>query len=546
MALLRFFSMLVVSSMICVVCSFPSRIVHAAGNICLVQPNDLPYVNAWESFSYPLDIFTSKPNSAGDSIHGGAGGINLLNPNGEGGWKTPWILEATSYRAELSNTSIDTGRIVHQDASYVPGSFSLMIRTPAINGPKRFFTEVSSGELWISFVFMDTGPIVDHDSGMFVLNASGKKLFLIGKPRHAKVLGIGNLSNGAADRLTAVSYSQPHHLMTRIVLNEGTGITDAIYLWIDPDEEDRLDSFDAGGDNLADISSIGGIMLSRRKDSGNGFFDDICVTTTSSLPPAGTIRIDLGFDPSSPLRNNSNWIWHDVISIDSFTDCLDGNGYGHNKDQNQFMVVRGYIYYDDRGVSRVARGIPIDRLSGLDGFVIAPFNDSWLDTDCLSGWKNALRFHPENGTRSGMTLNVPPGHYGQCRILLSGDGYGSLDTRFEYEDGTIQAVSFRSPDWMDDLIDDGHGGVITSDIVQLMNGMNRLGDDSFFEGSTPIRGEHPELDDASFFVETAVLDRTRKLSGIKIGPSSGSVVNVYDLLLDMETNSTSLGDWMMF
>ncbi len=546
MALLRYFTMMVVASSFGVVYSSPGFSVSAVGDICLIQSNDLSYVNAWESFSYPLDIFTNQPNSAGDSIQGGTGGINLLNPNGEGGWTTPWILEATSYRAELSNVSIDTRRIVHQNATYVPGSFSLIIRTPAINGPKRFFPELSSGELWISFVFMDTGPVVDHDTGMFILNAAGKKLFLIGKPRQAEVLGIGNLSSGVADRLTAISYSKPHHLMTRIVLNEESGMNDAIYFWIDPDEEDRLESYDAGGNNLADVDSIGGIMLSRRQDSGSGFFDDICVTTTPSLPPAGTVRIDLGFDPSSPLRKNNNGVWHDVISIDSFTDNLGGCGYGHSKDQNQFMVVRGYIYYDDQGASRVARGIPIDRLSGLSGFALAPCNDSSLDTDHLSGWKNALRFHPENGTRSGMNLNVLPGHYGQCRILLSGDGYGVLAVLFEYEDGTTQEGSFRCPDWMDDPMNDGHGGVIPSDIIQLENGMNRLRDDSFFEGSTPISSEHPELDDACFFVETAVLDRTRKLIGIKLGPSSGSVVNVYDLLLDVDSNATSINDWMAF
>lgn len=505
-----------------------------------------PYVNAWESFSYPLDIYVNSPNSAGDSINGGTGGINSSDANGEGGWTSPWILEATSYEAELSETQIDTDRIVHQDSFQFPGSFSLEIKTPAINGPKRSFPEVASGELWISFVYQDTGPVEDHDSGLFVMDAEGNKLLLLGKPRNADFLGISHLPADATDQVTTISYDTPHLLMARIVLDNQPGQNDDVFLWIDPTENDRLDTYDTGGENLAEIDSIDAIMLSRRQDSGSGFFDDICISTDPSLAPAGSLRIDLGFASNSPLRDNVDVVLHDVISTDLFVDAIQGQGYGHNNTQNNFLVVRGYIYYNDQGESRVARGIPIDRLSGLSGFAIAPFNDSIYDSDSFSGGKNALRFGPDNGTNRAIPLTIAPGNYSQCRILTSGDGFGTLSAIFNYIDGTTQEVSIQSPDWMDDPVNDGHGGVIPASIIQINNGMNRLDDTSFFEGSTPVTGANPQLDDASFFVGLVSLDRAKTLAGIKLGPSSGSVINVYDLLLDLDNGVTPVQEWMMY
>ncbi len=509
-------------------------------------PADNGYINAWESFSYPLDLFRVKPYDAGDSINGGTGGINITDVNGEGGWTSAWILEATSYKAELSETQVDTGRIMHQDSTFFPGSFSLQIRTPAINGPKRSFTNITKGDLWISFIYQDTGPVEDHDSGMFILDREGNKLFLVGKPRNAAGLGVSHLAEDTADLVAAATYSDPHHLMVRIVLNDQPGESDDIYMWIDPDEDDRINTFDAGGKDLFDAESIGGVMLSRRQDAGSAFFDDINIGKIASLPPEGTVRVDLGFDPASTVRNDANVVLHDVISVDSFTDGYTGEGYGHNADQDHFMVVRGYIYYSDMGESKVARGIPVDRLSGLSGFSIAPFNNSLQDIDPFSGVKNALRFHPESGTASQVNLEVPVNSYGQCRILTSGDGYGELPVVFEYQDGSTQEAVFRSPDWLDDAQDDGHGGVIPADINQINNGMNRLDSYSFFEGSDMITGENPELDDVSFFTERVSLDLSKTLTSIKLGPSNGSVVNVYSMLLDMADDITPVVDWMMY
>lgn len=501
-----------------------------------------PFVNAWESFSYPIDIFPNTPNTAGDSIHGGTGGVNLSDVGGEGGWTSPWVLEATSYEAELSETQIDTTRIGHQDALFFPGSYSLEITTPAINGPKRSFPEVQSGELWITFLFQDSGPTDDHDSGLFVLNREGKKLFLLGKPRNASTLGVGGLPNHASDRVTSIAYTEPHELMARIVLHDGAGQNDGVYLWIDPNENDRLDTYDAGGENLAETGSLAAVMLSRRQNAGSGFFDDLCISTAPSLAPAGSERVDLGFSPDSPLRQNSEAIVHDVISMDAYFDAVQGDGYGHNKNQNAFMVVRGYIYYTESGDSRVARGIPSDRLSGLSGFAVAPFNNALED----SGWKNALRFAPENGTATSIPLSFTPGAYYQCRLLTSGDGFGTLSAMFTYSDGSTAEASIQSPDWLDDPVNDGNGGVIPASLTQINNGMNRLNESSYFEGSTPVTGKNPQLDDASFFEAVVPLDKSKTLTEIQLGPSSGSVINVYDLLLDVENGATPVREWMMY
>jgi hypothetical protein len=511
-----------------------------------VAPVENGFINAWESFTYPLDVYLTKPNAAGDSINGGSGGINITDVNGAGGWTSTWILAATSYHAELSETQVDTERIMHQDSLYFPGSFSLQIRTPAINGPKRSMPIITKGDLWISFIYQDTGPVEDHDSGMFILDRAGTKLLLVGKPRNAAGLGVSHLADEAADMVVEATYSDPHHLMIRIVLNDQPGESDDVYLWIDPDEDDRQNTYDVGGKDLFDAESIGGVMLSRRKDAGSGFFDDISINTIASLPPEGTVRVDLGFDPESTVRDDANIVLHDVISIDSFTDGYTGEGYGHNAEQDHFMVVRGYIYYTDLGESKIARGIPMDRLSGLAGFSIAPFNDSLQDSDPLSGVKNALRFHPESGTNSQVNLEVPVDSYGQCRILTSGDGYGELPVVFEYQDGSIQEAVFRSPDWLDDAVDDGNGGVIPAEINQINNGMNRLDAYAFFEGSDLISRANPELDDASFFSERVSLDLAKTLTAIKLGPSNSSVINVYSLLLDMSDDITPVVDWMMY
>jgi hypothetical protein len=118
------------------------------------------------------------------------------------------------------------------------------------------FTPVRSGECVISFVFQDTGPVEDHDAGLFILDAAGINHFLIGKPRNGSLLGISHLPASATDQLTTVSYYDPHHLLVRLVLDKQTGRRDDVYLWVDPDENDRLDTYDAGSDDIAELDSV--------------------------------------------------------------------------------------------------------------------------------------------------------------------------------------------------------------------------------------------------------------------------------------------------
>jgi hypothetical protein len=97
------------------------------------EPTGEPRIDAWESFSYPLDLFTSAPNRAGDTIRGGTGGVNESDVNGEGGWTSPWILEATSYEAVLSDTQIDThGSYTKTHPHFLAVSLSIFVHWPSM------------------------------------------------------------------------------------------------------------------------------------------------------------------------------------------------------------------------------------------------------------------------------------------------------------------------------------------------------------------------------------------------------------------------------
>lgn len=501
-------------------------------------------IHAWESFTYPLDIFTLPPNFAGHSIAGGTGGINVQDNRGEGGWTSAWILEATGVVAELDETQLDTERMVHQDPFLYPGSFSLKISSTAVDGPQRRFPEVDTGELWISFLFQDS-IAVSSSSGLVLRDATGAAGVLIGKPAGSEFLGLGNLPVGTPRTLTAVPYHEPHHLMVRVVLDPAPGQLDDVYLWADPTEADRLDTYQAGGENLVEIASLGAIELRRSSAAGNAFYDDIVISTLPSLPPAGTVRIDLGFSPDSRTRKNHDLVLHDVISIDQYRDARTGAGYGQSDAQNEFLVVEGWIYFSELGESRVARGVPFDRLSGLGGFALAPFNDSLSDVTSASGWKNALRFHAGNGTKVPVSFPVPSGSYAQCRVLTTGDGDATLRAVFHYADGTADEKNFRSADWLADPAEDGQGGLSPADLFQVRNNMSYLDADSSFAGIDPLTGDNAEQDDACFFSDRVPLPTGKILTRIELGPASHGTVNVYDLLLDTNLDATAVPDWML-
>ncbi|HOJ58876.1 MAG TPA: hypothetical protein PK878_01190 [bacterium] len=503
-----------------------------------------PLIHAWESFTYPLDIFTQPPNFAGHSIAGGTGGINVQDNRGEGGWTSAWILEATEIVAVLDETPLDTERMAHQDPFFYPGSFSLKISTTAVDGPMRRFPEADAGELWISFLFQDS-IAVSSSSGLVIRGATGADGVLIGKPAGSEFLGLASPPAAKSSWLTAVPYNEPHHLMVRVVLDPAPGRLDDVFLWVDPTEADRLDTYQAGGEDIVEIESLGAIQLRRSSAAGNAYFDDLVISSRPSLPPAGTVRIDLGFDPASPLRRNPAVVLHDVISIDQYRDARTGPGYGLSDEQNEFLVVEGFIYFSAFGESRVARGVPFDRLSGLGGFALAPFNDSLGDVTSTSGWKNALRFHSGNGTKVPVSFDVPSGPYAQCRVLTTGDGHATLRAVFHFADGTSEEKAFRSADWLADPEEGGDENAPPPDLVQIRNHMNYLDGDSLFVGSDPLTGEDANHDDACFFSDRVPLPMDKNLIRIELGPASNGTVNLFDLLLDTRLDETAVPDWML-
>ncbi len=503
-----------------------------------------PFVQAWESFTYPLDIFTFPPNTAGQSIAGGTGGVNVQDNRGAGGWTSAWILDATEVVAVLDETQLDTERIVHQDAFFYPGSFTLKVSSTATAGPQRRFPEVNEGELWISFLFQDS-IAVSSSSGLVIHGATGAAAVLIGKPAGSEFLGLGIPPEAKSSWLTAAAYNEPHHLLARIVLDPAPGKRDDVYLWVDPTEADRLDTYKAGGEDIAEIESLGVIELRRSSAAGNAYYDDIVISTLPALPPAGSVRLDLGFDPKSPARKNTDLVLHDVISIDQYRDARTGAGYGQSDAQNEFLVVQGFIYFSELGESRVARGVPLDRLSGLGGFALAPFNDSLSDVTSTSGGKNAVRFNSGNGTKVPVSFDVPSGSYAQCRVLTTGDGDATLSAVFHYADGTSDEKNFRSVDWLADPVEDGDGKVSPPDLFQISNNMNYLDADSQFAGIDPLTGENAAQDDASFFSDRVPLPVDKILTRIELGPASNGTVNLYDLLLDTYLDHTAVPDWML-
>ena len=150
-------------------------------------------------------------------------------------------------------------------------------------------------------------------------------------------------------------------------------------MWINPDETDRLDTYDAGGPNNDDILDIAEIRLRRGNADGSSYFDNIWISSDAALPPAGAGRVDLTL--SDPDRDPAIPAW-DVISIDKAADGITlVPGFGHDNGNNYYLVVAGYIYEDGNGVPFVANGLPPDRMSGLNGHVFGPYNNASLEQD---------------------------------------------------------------------------------------------------------------------------------------------------------------------
>jgi hypothetical protein len=193
--------------------------------------------------------------------------------------------------SELSEAILEAGLVENQPLpEFNIGGYSAMITGDAGDGMGRTIEPENAGDIWVSFVFQEEGPAADHWSGMTFFASDGSESTFIGKPYNSEFCGIGNLPDG--DSLTDVDYTVPNHFLVRIDMDPTEGQNDSVYLWINPDETDRLDTYDAGGENNDNILDIAEIRLRRGGADGASYFDNIWISSDAALPPAGAGRVD--------------------------------------------------------------------------------------------------------------------------------------------------------------------------------------------------------------------------------------------------------------
>lgn len=478
--------------------------------------------NTYETFSYPSD----------------SAGTALANLSAQGGynWASGWTNSGTASPNALDEKIIEAGLVVNQPAEYNPGGYSLKVTGDASNGVGRKIFAVSSGEVWISFVFQEEGPAASHWSGMTVFASGGQESSFIGKPYNSEFAGIGNLPGG--DSLTDVDYKVPNHFLVRIVLNSTPGQNDSVYLWINPDEQDRMDTYDAGGPNNDDILDVAEIRLRRGGAAGSAYFDAIWISSDPALPPAGAGRVDLTFN--DPNRDPAIPVW-DVISIDQIDDGITGQiGFGHDTGNNYYLVVAGYLYYNAAGTAFVANGLPPDRMSGLNGHVFGPYNNASEEL----GLKNSIKFMNNDAQRGPFTFNVvPPGKYSELRSSMTvGNGYGVLSCTLNYEDGTSEVTEIHADDWFRDPTDSTW---MFKDVMLLINGMDRLegNDSTFADVNDPAVNE----DATPVNPDKVLVSVTLSLDTAKSGNSGNVGYNLYDIwCYPASAEEPSVSDWALF
>lgn len=475
--------------------------------------------NIYETFSYPND-------DAGT-------GLGALSANGGLGWAGNWTASGANSPSALDSKVLQAGLVENQPApEFNIGGYSAKITGDAGNGMGRAIEPEASGDMWISFVFQEEGPAAAHWSGMTLFASDGSESSFIGKPYNAAFCGIGNLPGG--DSLTTIDYKVPNHFLVRISLDPTPGQNDSVYLWINPDENDRLDTYDAGGaknDNILDIAEV---RLRRGGAAGSSYFDNIWISSDAALPPAGAGRVDLTFN--NPNRDPKIPAW-DVISIDKYDDAITGvPGFGHDNGNNYYLVVAGYIYENASGVPFVANGLPPDRMSGLNGHVFGPYNNASLEL----GLKNSIKFMNNDAQRGPFTFDmVPPGHYKELRMSATvGNGFGALKTTLNYQDGTTEVTELHADDWFRDPTDSSWQ---FADVRLLINGMDRLdGSSNFADANDPAVNEDraPVNPDKVLVSVTLQLDTTRS--------ASNPGFNLYDIWAYPANGTTGVADWSLF
>ena len=390
---------------------------------------------------------------------------------------------------------------------------------------------VDGGEVWISYTFKEEGPAASHWSGMTLYNSKGEEVCFVGKPYQAAFAGIGNLTG--SDALTKVPYTQANHILVRVVVK---GAKSMVYMWVNPDKTDRLDTADASGADT--IDNIAELRLRRGNATGSAYYDNLWISSVPALPPAGAGRVDLQID--NPNRPDTLPAW-DVISIDQIDDALVGiPGYGHDPNNNYYLLLTGCLYYSnaDLTTQAVGYGLPVDHMSGLNGHIFGPYNNA-----AFEDFKNSIKFRNVDGQVGPFTFNmVPQGKYKQLRSSQSvGDGDGQLLCKLNFADGTSEDVLLHADDWFDDVAD---GNIRYTNTRQLINGMDRLNDTSVFSDAND-----PAITEC--YVD---INANKELKSVTLeldisGASSGAGVgyNLYDIwAMSVSGEPVSVNDWSLF
>lgn len=480
--------------------------------------------NIFETFSYPLNNEANENEGKALTEVDAQRGLN---------WASGWADSGTNSPNALDTRIIDNGLVQSQPQEFNPGNFSLKVTGDASNGIGRQFTPVASGEVWISFTFLDEGPAQEHWAGMTVYASDGSESSFIGKPWNSATAGVGNLSGD--DSVSDIDYTQPNHFLVRLVLSAVPGQNDSVYLWLNPDSTDRLDTFDAGGANNDDIVDVAEIRLRRGGASGSAYFDNIWISSDPALPPAGAGRVDLTLN--DPNRDPGTPAW-DVVSIDQFDDVIVGElGFGHDNDNDHYLVVSGFVYFPDLSSNDqiVAFGLPPDHMSGLNGHILGPYNNQ---VDML-GLKNSIKFQDRDGQRGPFTFQlVPPGNYSELRAAMTvGNGFGILTTTLNYADGTSELTETHADDWYRDPTDSDW---MFGDVALLVDGMNRLSEDNSFDNAfDPAVNEDAVEVNPDKVLESVTLELDVANSG-----SDGNIAyNLFDIWAQPVAPETPVRNW---
>ena len=483
--------------------------------------------NSSESFSYPDGQVSNS--FEGEPVFGRAGGVGWGDENA-------WTEVGDTPQDVILNTNtLDAGMVLSQPTAFNPGNYSLELSGEVGGGASRMLpVNMTGGELWISYTFMDEADPTEVFSGISFYDNTGTEVAYIGKPWSAEFLGIGNLPDG--DVLTDVPYTEPNHILARIVIN---GDDSAVYMWVNPDKEDRMDTYDASGPD-----SIGNIAEFRiRRGNANvagtsAFYDNMWFSTVPALPPAGAGRVDLQIDDPNRPAELPAW---DVISMDQVDDAENVTGlegFGHDNGEDHFLIVSGFIYFTDLAGQTgqvVASGLPPDRMSGLNGHILGPFNNA-IEAE---GLKNAMKFENNEAQSGPFTFDlVPAGNYRELRSAQTvANGDGRLFATLNYDDGTSEDTFLNADDWFND------GDEVQFENTRLLvDGMNRLsGDNSFDDRFDPAVFECfiPVNPDKVLTSVTLEFDGTEEVS------AAGAAYNLFDIWA-LPAGATSVDNWALY